>query len=906
MSYKTDRVINIGIWFIGLAAWILMVAGCVDQQHVKTDQQLKETVSSPNMITTVQAVQDTDSIDILIHGDRLLTYTSVKQPFPKAVVMYFPETMLADNINIPAPPENDVIAGINAKQLENSGKTARIEILMKPDAGCEVSREGDALKVSFTKAQAAASASGAVETQEKPAGQTEGVTISKPDAVESADNQLRNITVDPMGNGIKVSLNARKPISNYKSFTIESTEGKPARIVFDIYRLSSPFAGEQKIAVDSRWIKQIRHYGDSGKFRLVLDTSDQYLSGFVAHPSDTGLEIVVKTAATSSDKAGSKPAPEPLIDLIAPVGAADADENSPDKASWINRIDFYCEDEGRSTIVVGATRKVKYEIVKVSDKLLQLKLYNSSLADYRQRALITTRFESAVDRILPVQTPGMKNTSVISIEMREAVPYHVEQTDNLIKVHFEASSIAPKPFEQANLPFWKEVADLAAGEKQIQPETGTGAEPAVNSAGTGRKYTGEKIALDFYDTDIKNVFRILMEVSGKNFAIDKEVTGKVTLSLDRPVPWDQVLDLILKMNQLDMVMEGDILRIATIATLKKEEDARRAKIASEQKTKEQEKAVEPLVTEYIPINYSTATDLLSHLQNIVSKDRGSISVDERTNQIILTDVEENIRKAKEIVNHLDKVTPQVLIEARIVEANSTFTKEIGTQWSADGGISNTADNAGIGPQRGYDALGGTYGWNLAMNLPVTEAGSIGFNFSRIFGSPLTIDAKLMAMESKQDGKIISSPRIVTLDNKKATIKQGLEYPYQEKDEDGDISVEFKDIDLILEVTPHITPDNRINMLLKIIKNDVAGVVSTGEPYLTTKEAETELLVEDGDTLVIGGIIKTNTIDTQDGVPGLSKVPVLGWLFKSTQAEKTKEELLIFITPRIVKLEQRAL
>ncbi len=295
-----------------------------------------------------------------------------------------------------------------------------------------------------------------------------------------------------------------------------------------------------------------------------------------------------------------------------------------------------------------------------------------------------------------------------------------------------------------------------------------------------------------------------------------------------------MLDLVLKMNQLGRIFEGDIIRVATLATIQKEDKLKQEKLLQMQTMKDQKKALEPIVTEYIPINYSDAEgEIKPHLEKILTKDRGSISVDKRTNIIIMSDTAEKLKRAKEIVEKLDRVTPQVLIEAKIVEANTTFSKEIGVNWGADGGIQSKDSNAGAGPQRGYDTLGGTYGYDMAVNLPeVASYGTLGFNFTRIAGTPFLLNAKLMAMESNGGGKIISTPRILTLDNKAAKISQGYEFPYQTV-EDNDVKIEFKNIDLNLDVTPHITPDNRISMKIVIDKNDIY-IAGNNPPSLSTK------------------------------------------------------------------------
>jgi type IV pilus assembly protein PilQ len=715
---------------------LMLFAGCASSTAVKQagqEQADQEAGGSLNLITEISLTENSESLAISIKGKQLLTYTSIKQPMPLSVALYFPETALGE-IETALTSDSDIVASIKASELTENGHTSRIEIALKKDASYKVTREGNGLQILFAKAD-------------------------------------------------KITPSAE-----------------------------------------------------------------------VSMPAETSLK-----------------------------------EDKDKKPAWVNRVDFSSEDAGKSTVIIGTTMPVKHKMNKAEDKRLQLILFNTNLPDYRKRPLITTRFNSAVDRITPIQTPAMKNRSMIAIELRESVPYYIEQTGDFLLVHFDASSIPPKPFEQADLPSWKKVmAQTVVKAKEIEDKK---AEDKVLRPKVAGKYTGEKIALDFYDTDIKNVFRILMEISGKNFAIDKDVTGKVTL----------------KMNDLGKTFEEDIIRIATLKTLKKEEAFRQAEISAAIKAREQQKVLEPLVTEYIAVNYSNAKDdILPHLENILTTDRGSASVDERTNLIIMIDVAEKIEQAREIVKNLDKVTPQVIIEARIVEASTDFSREIGTEWDLAGGIQNDDETAGTGPQRGYDELGGTYGYDMAMNLPIADpAATIGFNFLRIAGTPFLLNAKLMAMESEGEIKIISSPKIVTLDNKKAVIKQGVRYPYNKLDESGNTTTVFEDIDLVLEVTPHVTPDQRISMTINVTKKDLGVFYPAGQSF-TTKEASTELLVNDGNTVVIGGIMKTTKKFDKTGVPWLSKIPILGWVFKSEGKKDQKEELLIFITPQIVRLEQRGL
>jgi len=884
MNCNIRKLSITGAIAIFLATLLLHFAGCASSTKTVKGQLDTAESSEPKLITDISTTEDSESSTVLVSGDRLLTYTSVKQPFPLGVLLYFPETAL-DNIETTYTPDSDIVRSVQASEITDKGHTSRIEILLKKDASYEVAREDTGLKISFKKASAiAASATTEIE-EEKP---SDKLDISPAESIPVPASHFESILATQLENSVKISVNADGTIKEYKSFTVDKTP----RIVFDIYNVISPYKGEQSVQVNTEWVKRVRHFGYPDRLRVVLDTKAEYLSAFSANPVEKGLVIHV----------GEVEATEVSTEAISEV------QVTKGKPAWINRIDFASKDDGKSTIIIGTTTPVKYNLKKINDKKLLLNLFNTRLPDYRKRPLITTRFQSAVDRIMPFQSPAMKDSSLVSIELRESVPYFAEQTDDLLVLHFEASSIPPKRLDEAKLPSWKKAILQTTAEieapapeafevsmpKERVPEERMFEEGVPEERvpeALEEKFTGEKIALNFYDTDIKNVFRILMNVSGKNFAIDKDVKGKVTLTLDKPVPWDQVLDLILKMNRLGVVYEGDIVRIATLKTLKAENAYKQTKFAADKKLIEQEKALEPLITEYIPISYADASgDVLPHI--VLTEGRGSVTVDGRNNQIIITDTAEKVELAKETIKRIDKVTPQVIIEARIVEAQNTFSRQIGSYWGVTAGPN-------------YDpGLDGNVSWDMSSTNPAPSIGEIGVQFTSLGSAAFELlDLRLQASESEGQIKIVSSPRVLTLDNTAASIKQGLAYPYNKLDADGNTVTEFKDIALQLDVTPHVTPDNRIAMKISVQNNEIGALINNQISF-TTKEAQTELLVDDGDTIIIGGIRKTRKDNSESGVPGLRKLPVIGWLFKSKSKSDDLEELLIFITPRIVTLEQR--
>ena len=568
----------------------------------------------------------------------------------------------------------------------------------------------------------------------------------------------------------------------------------------------------------------------------------------------------------------------------------------PGTTAHLTHIEFDNNNWGQSDIQIQTDHPVRYETIQNKNDSLRLILYNTMVPLHHQRPLVTRYFNSAVEQVVPRPNPANPNDTLVDIKIREKVPFQVVQTTKGIHMTFEASTVSPPEFDKAkvSLSAFQKSRDGFIEPDQGQPtaqkkETSLNQDPLLNPSSV--QYTGEKIKLDFYETDIKNVFRILKSVGGVNFAIDKDVQGKVTLSLEDPVPWDQILDLVLKMNSLGKKMEGNVIRIATTETLAKGENERQEAIAARQKAEDQKRALEPLITEYIPVNYSDAkADIEPHVSQILTPNRGKISVDTRTNMLIITDTQAKITQANELIYRLDKVTPQIMIEAKVVEVTKEFSRSFGVNWN----LSNASDvTSGFVDDYSVSVNGSTVGV------------SGDFSFFGLFGSSVSaLNAKLEASEEQGDVRIVSSPRILTLDNKKAMIKQGQEYAYLERDDSGGSSVAYKDIDLLLEVTPHVTPDNRISMTVRLTKNDVAGISSDGVPTLATNEAETELLVNNNDTVVIGGVVKTSQSQDSNGIPFLAGVPGLGYLFSSNAKVDDRNELLIFLTPSIVQLEQK--
>ncbi len=403
-------------------------------------------------------------------------------------------------------------------------------------------------------------------------------------------------------------------------------------------------------------------------------------------------------------------------------------------------------------------------------------------------------------------------------------------------------------------------------------------------------YTGDRITLNFQDIEVRSVLAIIADFTGLNLVASDSVTGRVTLNL-QDVPWDQALDLVLKSHGLASRQEGNVIVVAPA-----EELAAREQL--ELQTREQLETLAPLETEYIQVKYAKADDLAQLLRGEsgfgLLTERGRVAVDPRTNTLLLQDTADQISNIMDTLERLDVAVRQVQIEARIVIARDSATRELGVSW----GLSNNEGGSPNGLNAGGASSGVADSGGLSVDLGDELNPSTAFSFGYLSGDVL-LDLELRALESEGKSQTISQPRVITANQSTAIIKQGTEIPYQESTSSGATDTEFKEAVLSLEVTPQITPDNRIIMDLAINNDTVADQSFNGAPAIDTNEIMTQVLVDNGETVVLGGILTTEQVRSLFKTPFLGDIPVLGNLFRYTEDSNDKVELLVFITPRIL-------
>jgi type IV pilus assembly protein PilQ len=587
----------------------------------------------------------------------------------------------------------------------------------------------------------------------------------------------------------------------------------------------------------------------------------------------------------------------------------------------IRSIDFQETRDG-PTLVVDVEGRPEYK-VSVGSSSYEMVMTKVTLPPALARRLDVTAFESHVASISAF-TAEDGSVRIIA-ELDSPIGQNVRAVDGRITWTFTGPS--PAGMMAGSAPARREQPPATPRHlAQAQP-TRPAQPPAAATSGTAaaqsgdvpylkpsmvpkrKKYVGRRINLTVKDADIQNVLTFLAREGKVNIVTSEEVRGKVTFHLE-DVQWDLALDTVLKAKGLDYVVEQGIYRVAPTVTIQKEYEAQ---VEKQKKQRE----LKPVIVRLIPINYADGKEMVSRILSILSP-RGAAEIDLRTNTLVVKDTEDYLEAAEELVRRLDQQTPQILIEARIVEARTTFKEDIGIQWGGRFAMSSVFGNetglvfpSSIGLAGGAEPATPSGGVSLenpnwAVNLPAAvgqgTGGAIGIQLGSI-GGAANLSLRLSAAEENGDVKIISSPRISTLDNRKATISQGVSIPISVVSAAG-VNTQFFSADLRLDVVPHVTRDGFISLKLDITKNepDFGNVAANGNPTIQKKEAHTELLIRDGDTTVIGGIYTRNTSKSFKKIPLLGDIPVLGWLFKSRTRMDDRSELLIFITPKIVNRE----
>jgi len=548
-------------------------------------------------------------------------------------------------------------------------------------------------------------------------------------------------------------------------------------------------------------------------------------------------------------------------------------ESEQAKSSEITAVEVR-DNDGRTEIKISSDAPFTYTLNKVDPYQILVELHDITLGEFREKI---TFGRAGVTEITPILDESNENISKLQIAFTTPVDVEPSYKDNTLTLSFmnpegETVSSAPEEYEVP---------------QEMQPE--------MKKPFEDKEYVGEKINIDFQDAELLHVFRLLADISGYNFVVSPDVKGKFSMKLI-DVPWDQALDVILRNYGLSKTMEANIIRIAPTSVIAKEEE----EIAL---AKESQEKSGDLITKVYPVNYANVDDIKKSIETakILTK-RGFISADSRTSSVIIKDVEKMHAEYQHLIKSLDVPTPQVSIDARIVEVNTNYSKELGIQW---GTLVKPTPQTQIGGITALTGKNGFFSGNpLLVNLPATvsqgSGGAIGIGYIGA-GVLRALDIQLSALEAAGKGKIISNPRVMTMDHQKAKIIQGKKIPYETTSQNG-TQTQFVDAAIELTVTPHITPEGTILMNIETKKNeaDFSNKSIGGVPTININEVTTQVLIEDGDTLALAGIYKTTTSKDKSGVPGLSNILGLGWLFKTETDVDDSTELMVFITPRIVK------
>jgi len=679
--------------------------------------------------------------------------------------------------------------------------------------------------------------------------------------VSAADNVLKSISFSAMpGDDVVITLNAEAPFTEPQTFTTDN----PARIALDFYGMANGLDSKTQ-AIGIGMARSVTAIEAGDRTRVVVNLVES--TGHDIKLEGNQLMITVKgganVAATGSRGMASSAMPAASVQS---AGAA---------VDQLRSVDFRRGDSGEGQVI--------------------LQLGNpAAVVDMREEAGRVVL--DILDTTLPADLMRKFDVGDFATPVRQ---FEVTSQGENVHIEIEASGEYEHLAYQANDLFTVEFRALTREEKEeLERRKET--------------FTGERLSLNFQDIEVRAVLQLLADFTGLNLVTSDTVSGNITLRL-KNVPWDQALSIIMKTRGLSMRQNGNVMLIAPT-----EEIAAREKLELESQQQIEELA--PLFSEYIQVNYAKAADIQKLLKTegnqLLTPERGNVTYDERTNTLLVRDTAAKLDDIRRLITRLDIPVRQVLIESRVVIANDDFAKDVGVRFGLSTHLKQDGNFLDInGTKDGY--IGNTAGLHegtlespegsgtdgLLVNLPQTLSETRGGALNIIAGKigSYLLQLELSAMQQEGKGEIVSSPRVVTSDQKTAVIKQGVEVPYQEASSSGATSVEFKEAVLKLEVTPHITPDDRITMDLNITKDNPDFSRSVlGVPPVDTREIETSVLVDNGETVVLGGVFERTETRSKERVPFFGDLPYVGFMFKQELRRDENKELLIFVTPKILK------
>ncbi|MEW8049407.1 MAG: type IV pilus secretin PilQ [Candidatus Thiodiazotropha sp.] len=675
-----------------------------------------------------------------------------------------------------------------------------------------------------------------------------------------AETSLKSIEFSALpGDRVQISLGLSAPVNDPVSFTTEN----PARISLDFAGVSNDLGYKTKV-IGVGPAHSITALQAGNRTRVVINLTS--LVGFKTEVQGSDVFVTLDVSNKGIGSSTVTKAPSSVMSSGGGVSEIRTDSYA------ISNVDFRRGEAGEGRVMVTLTNPSTPVDVREEGGKIVVEAFKTEIASSLVQSLDVMDFATPI-------------TKIETKPVGENVRIEISPTGEYDYLAYQANEV-----------FTVEVRSLTRQEKEaLQKER--------------LIFTGERLSLNFQDIEVRAVLQLLADFTGLNLVTSDTVGGRITLRL-KNVPWDQALDIILKSKGLTKRQIDNVIMVAPT-----EEVAAREQLELESQQKIEELA--PLRSDFIQVNYAKAEDLATLLkaeENRLLSERGNVTVDVRTNTLLIQDTAAKLEDIRRLLKRLDIPVRQVLIESRIVIANNDFAKDLGVRFGANfdgsfgdnftltaGALPGYIDNTfGIAPGIEINDEGGENQEGLMVNLPVTApSGGLNFLVGKV-GSYL-LQLELTAMQTEGRGELISSPRVITSDQTQATIKQGVEIPYQEATSSGATKVSFKEALLKLDVTPHITPDDRVRMDLVINKDNPDFSRSVlGVPPIDTREIETTVLVDNGETVVLGGVFERTKQKNTDKVPFFGDIPYAGVLFRRNENIDNNNELLIFVTPKILK------